>query len=177
MIKSVVIISVYALSLMFLGCSKADGENASDVSKTKTKVEYNQQYNFTVETLSGEQIALSDYQGKVVIVDLWDTWCPPCRMEIPHFIELYNEYNDQGFEMIGLAFGRDGLPAVKEFIEEYGINYINATVNQDVINRLGSPRGIPTTYVFDQTGNIHQKYVGYREKSIFENDIKTLLGL
>lgn len=162
-----------SFTLMFIGC----GGNESNAESAKAQTEYNEQYDFTAQTLDGTEISLSDYQGNVVIVNMWDTWCPPCRMEIPDFIELNNQYGDKGFVMVGLAFGREGLPAVKKFVDENGMNYINATVNQDVVNRLGNPRGIPTTFVFDQSGNIAQKYTGYREKSVFENDIKTLLNL
>lgn len=168
-------ILMVALALTLTSCSnKADAESQAIPEKSS---EYNTQYNFITQQLDGSELSLADFQGKVVIVDLWDTWCPPCRMEIPHFIELYSEYKDQGFVMVGLAFGRDGKPAVDQFILEYGINYINGIVNQDVIAKLGQPRGIPTTYVIDQNGNIYQKYVGYTDKSTFEADIKALLNL
>ncbi|MBN1479461.1 TlpA family protein disulfide reductase [candidate division KSB1 bacterium] len=139
--------------------------------------EYNDSYDFTTEKLDGSPLRLSDYKGKVVIINLWDTWCPPCRLEIPDFIELYAQYQKQGFVMVGLAFGQEGRQAVEKFVQDNGVNYVNGFVNQDVIARFGQPRGIPTTYVIDQNGNVYKKYVGYTEKSVFETDIKALLNI
>ncbi len=158
--------------MLFVACGSNTDSEAQAAAQTNT---YNDQYNFATQQLDGSDLKLADYQGKVVIVDMWDTWCPPCRKGIPEFVELYNEYKDQGFVVIGLAFGRDGKPAVDQFVADYGVNYVNGLVNQDVINKLGQPRGIPTTFVFDQNGNMYQKYTGYREKSVFETDIQTLL--
>jgi thiol-disulfide isomerase/thioredoxin len=174
-----VILALFALTACSGNNSEANAQ-AAQVQEASSNVaanEYSTTYNFTTQKLDGSALALDDYRGKVVIVDLWDTWCPPCRKEIPHFIELYSEYKDQGFVMIGLAFGQEGQKAVEEFVQEYGINYINGYVNQDVIDKFGQPRGIPTTYVIDQNGNVHNKYVGYRDKSVFEADIQALLGI
>lgn len=174
-----VVLALFTLTACSGNNSEANAQ-AAETENTTTAVstsEYSDKYNFTTQKLDGSALTLQDYKGKVVIVDLWDTWCPPCRKEIPHFIELYTEYKDQGFVMIGLAFGQEGQKAVEEFIQEYGVNYINGYVNQDVIDKFGQPRGIPTTYVIDQNGNVHNKYVGYRDKSVFEADIQALLGI
>jgi len=168
-------ILMVALALTLTSCSsKADAEAQAIPEKSS---DYNTQFNFATQNLDGSTFSLADFQGKVVIVDLWDTWCPPCRMEIPHFVDLYSEYKDQGFVMIGLALGRDGKNAVDQFIADNGINYINGFINQDVVAKLGEPRSIPTTYVFDQNGNLYKKYVGYNDKSIFEADINALLNI
>jgi len=156
---------------------KNQGEAQAAPATALSNYSYSTQYNFSTMRLDGSELNLDEFRGKVVIVDMWDTWCPPCRQEIPHFIELYSEYKDKGFVMVGLAFGREGKPAVEQFIANNGINYINGVVNQDVFNKLGQPSGIPTTYVIDQNGNIYKKYIGYRDKSIFENDIRTLLNI
>lgn len=164
---------LFSLTLVFVGCSSNADEK---VDKAAASSEYNTEFDFTTQKLDGSEIKLSDYKGKVVIVDLWDTWCPPCRMEIPHFIDLQTAYGDKGFVMVGLAFGREGQQAVEQFVKDNGVNYINGYVNQDVIAKLGQPRGIPTTYVIDQNGNIYKKYTGYTEKSVFEKDINSLLN-
>ncbi len=108
---------------------------------------------------------------------MWDTWCPPCRAEIPHFIELYKQYKSSGLEILGVAFGREGEAAVRKFGSDFGINYSSALANQDLMNGYGPVNSIPTTFVIDQNGKIYQKYIGMRPKAIFENDVKTLLGL
>lgn len=159
-------------------CSDDKSDDKVEAAEKKRgSAEYNNSYNFTAEKLDGSPLRLFDFKGKVVIINLWDTWCPPCRMEIPDFIDLYAQYQDKGFVMLGLAFGQNGRQAVEEFVQNNGVNYINGYVNQDVIARFGQPRGIPTTFVMDQNGNIYKKYVGYTEKSVFAADIRALLGI
>ena len=168
---------IFTIAATFMACSSKSDGDAQAAEKSASSTEYNAQYNFSTKLMDGSDISLTDYKGKVLIVDLWDTWCPPCRMEIPHFIELYSEYKDKDFVMLGLAFGREGPQAVEQFIKDNGINYVNGFVNEEVIAKLGRPSGIPTTYVIDQYGNIYKKYVGYKEKSVFEADIKALLNI
>jgi len=132
---------------------------------------------FELEGTDGKTIKLADYKGKVVIVDFWDTWCPPCRMEIPHFIELQNEYKARGFEMLGVVLGREGKEKVLDFIKSNKINYANGYANEAFLNAYGPIDGIPTTFVIDQQGRIYKSYTGYRDKAVFENDIKALLKL
>ena len=169
-------ITLVVAAIALAACGGNTEGQAQAAESSKSSSEYNTQFNFATQLIDGSEIKLADYKGKVVIVDLWDTWCPPCRMEIPHFIDLYSKYQDQGFVMLGLAFGREGAQAVEQFIRDYGVNYVNGYVNQDVIAKLGQPRGIPTTYVIDQNGNVYKKYTGYTEKSVFEADIQALLG-
>lgn len=130
---------------------------------------------FELENIKGGKLKLSDYKGKVVILDFWDTWCPPCRKEIPDFIELYKKYKENVI-IIGAAFAQKGKKAVKDFYKEYNMNYPVVIATQGTARDFGGIRGIPTTFVIDKEGKIFKKYVGFREKSIFENDIKELIN-
>ncbi len=131
---------------------------------------------FTLQDLNGKTVSLSDFKGKVVVLDFWATWCPPCVKEIPHFIELYEQYKDRGFAMVGISVDREGVSVVKSFARKYQINYPILMADGQVANAYGGITGIPTTFVIDSAGNIRHKYVGYREKAVFEADIKTLLA-
>ena len=130
---------------------------------------------FTLNDLDGEPFSFSSTRGKVVILDFWATWCPPCRMEIPHFMDLYKKYRRQGLEIVGVALDRGGASVVKPFAEKNGIDYPVVIGDQKVTVDYGGIRGIPTTFVIDRKGRIVQKYVGYREKEVFEEAIKGLL--
>ena len=130
---------------------------------------------FTLLNLSQKKVNLSDYQGKVIILDFWDTWCSPCVKEIPHFVELQKEL-EKKVQIIGIALGRQGLEKVKSFAKRYKINYPVLLCDEQTLRKYGPIRGIPTTFVIDREGKIYKKYIGYRPKEIFEADIKKLIG-
>lgn len=119
---------------------------------------------------------MSGLKGKVVLLDFWATWCPPCRAEIPHFKELYADYRGQGFEAVGLALDEGGADVVRPFVKENGVSYPIAMGTPKVAEAYGGIRGIPTTFLIDRQGRIAEKYVGYRDKAVFERDIRRLLA-
>ncbi len=131
---------------------------------------------FSLLNLSQKKVNLSDYQGKVIILDFWDTWCPPCIKEIPDFVELQKKWADKGVQIIGIALGKQGLVTVKSFAKKYKINYPVLLGDEVTLKKYGPIRGIPTTFVIDKEGKIYKKYIGYRAKRVFENDIKKLTG-
>ena len=192
--KSVkLIFLILALMFIFAGCKKKEPEppqQAEVIAEEKPteppvdkappspveKPGANSAPSFTLRDLNGKQVSLSDFKGKVVILDFWATWCPPCVMEIPHFIELYEQYKDQGFAMVGISLDRQGVGIVKSFVQKYRVNYPILMTDGRIDRVYGGITGIPTTFVIDAAGNIQRKYVGYRDKAVFEADIKTLLA-
>ena len=130
---------------------------------------------FRLLDIYGSERKLSDFEGKVVILDFWATWCPPCKAEIPHFIELYDKYKDKGLEIIGVALDWNADKVAARFAEENNINYTILLGNRDVTDLYGGIMSIPTTFVIDRNGGIRKKYIGYRDKEVFEEDIKELL--
>lgn len=129
------------------------------------------------------QQSLEAFRGKVVIVDFWATWCGPCRMEIPSFIQLQEKYRDQGLEIVGVSIdpiaprgNPAGAPAVAPFMKSNGINYTILMVDKaTALKGYDVSQGIPTTYVLDRSGRIVRTYIGVKPISVFENDINSLL--
>ncbi len=129
---------------------------------------------FTLVSIHGDTVRLSDFRGRVVILDFWATWCPPCRAEIPSFVELYKTYRDSGLVVLGVAL--DKPEKVRQFYEDFHMNYPVVIGNRSLAARYGGIAGIPTTFVLDKEGRIFRKYVGYRPKEVFLNDIHRLLA-
>ena len=123
---------------------------------------------FDVPTIDGRTIKLSDYRGKVVVLDFWATWCPPCRKEIPQLVRIANQNRDKGVEVIGLHIddqGRSTTEAIRQFIDQYSINYTIALAsNAMFVAYLGSEEtAIPQTLVFNREGRLVTHLIGYDE--------------
>jgi len=115
--------------------------------------------NFTLPLLNGGNAALSAYRGKVVILNFWATWCPPCRVEMPSMETLYRRFNDQGLEILAVDVGEDAL-TVQRFMRNYGYTF---PILLDRDNRVSSIYGIeaiPTTYIIDREGKIISRIIG-----------------
>jgi len=130
---------------------------------------------FTLKDINGNDFSFSQTRGKVVILDFWATWCPPCRMGIPEFQALYEEYSAQGLEIVGIALDVEGAAVVKPFVERNGVTYPVVIGNREIANKYGGIRGIPTTFIIDRKGRIVEKYVGYKAKEVFKSAIGKLL--
>lgn len=125
--------------------------------------------------LEGKEIGRDALKGKVVVIDFWATWCPPCVHEIPGYVELQKKYADQGLVIVGLSVDRGGEKVVKPFAEKKGINYPLAIVGSDLAELFGGVEAIPTTFLVDREGNIRHKKVGSMETDAYEALIKPLL--
>ena len=140
---------------------------------------------FLLSDLEGNIFDLSAFSGQVIMLTFWGTWCGPCRREIPDFIRLYDEYNDDGLEIIGVAV-QSGTPEnIKRFSDYYKINY---TILTDIeryesyrafhdygrVTGVGT-RAVPTTFLIDRDGYIVKTYRGARPGSVFYRDLKPYL--
>ena len=131
-------------------------------------------FDFELKDSTGKTVRLSDFKGKVVVLDFWATWCPPCRKEIPGFVNLHNNYQAKGVEVVGVSLDRSWSP-VKPFMQEYRIGYTILLGDQKLTEMYGGFTGIPTTFVIDRNGVIRDKHTGYMPEETFEQAVKLLL--
>jgi peroxiredoxin len=121
-------------------------------------------------------VSLSDYKGKVVLLNFWATWCGPCKIEVPWFIEYEQKLKDRGFAVVGVSMDEDGWDAVKPFMQQYGVNYRMLMGNDMVAQQYGGIDALPTTFVIDREGRIASAHVGLVSRRDYDNDIETLLS-
>lgn len=131
--------------------------------------------NFSLKTSDGKTIELKKLQGKVVIVNFWATWCPPCRREIPGMTKVYTKYKSKGLEIVGIALDNGGWDDVNPWLQKNPINYPIVLGNQELTELYGGVRSIPTTFVVDRKGNIVDKHVGALLEEDFEKVVKGAL--
>ena len=129
---------------------------------------------FTLTDSKGASIKLSDYRGRVVLLDFWGTFCKICKTEIPWFIEFQNTYKDSGLSVIGVSLDKD-WKSVKPYLEERKVNYTVVIGNWDLANRFGIVNALPGTLLIDRDGKIADLHVGMVNKEAFENEIRILL--
>ena len=127
--------------------------------------------NFTLETIDGKKVSLKDFKGKVVLINFWATWCPPCREELPFFERVYEKYRDKGFVILAVNTDPENL---KDFLKEFDTKLsFPILLGNDKILDLYPVRGLPTSFLIDREGRIVKVRLGiYRE---LEEDLKNLL--
>jgi thiol-disulfide isomerase/thioredoxin len=153
-------ILVCALVVSLFGCGSSPKDEAPVSANAIALPERVKTADF--KTLDGKSIRLQDFAGKVVVLDLWATWCGPCRQEIPHLVELQQQYNAQGLEVIGLDFGNEPANLVNSFAQQLNINYKLAWVSDDLAPTLmAGYDSIPQTYVISRDGKILHRFVGF----------------
>lgn len=130
---------------------------------------------WTLSDVKGKALTLSDFAGKVVVIDFWATWCEPCRAEIPHFVSLQDKYKKQGLVVVGISLDQGGIKPVDQFIKQFEINYPVVMGSDEVAERYGATDAIPTTFIIDRKGNIVAKHIGYTDTTTFEKEISGLL--
>ena len=161
-----------AISLVGSGCSPAPTVKAAMKADKDRKTAPD----FSLKDSNGATAKLSDYKGKVVLLDFWATWCGPCKIEIPWFMEFEQTLKDRGFAVVGVSMDEDGWDAVKPYIQARKINY-RILLGNDMVGQLyGGVDSLPTTFLIDRSGRIAATHVGLEStKEALKNEITHLL--
>jgi peroxiredoxin len=132
--------------------------------------------NFTLKDLDNKDVKLASLKGKVVLMDFWATWCGPCKVEIPWFIEFQNKYAKDGLQVVGVLT-EDTPEKARPFAQQWKMNYtiLNGNDRDDLDDAYGPMFGLPVTVVISRDGKVCSKHVGLSSKETFEKAIKALL--
>jgi len=166
-------VRLLTLAVILLGaaCSKQEAPQAVAAAASSRKAAAN----FTLTDSTGQPVRLSDYKGKVVLLDFWATWCGPCKVEEPWLKEFETTYKDRGFAVLGVSMDEDGWDAVKPYIQKQKFNFRVLLATPEIDKLYPGMEAWPTSFLIDRQGRIADTHTGLVSKSVFTRTIEALL--
>jgi thiol-disulfide isomerase/thioredoxin len=173
---SVIILVVAAIAIMLLvGKNLARRPRAAENAPDSGRMVGKNAPDFALESLDGKTVHLSDYRGKAVLLNFWATWCEPCKVEMPWFVELQKQYGPEGFSIIGVAMDDSGKDAIARFAKEMGVNYPVLLGKEAVGDQFGGIPYLPVSFYLDRNGQVVEQVAGLKARREIEDDIKDAL--
>jgi thiol-disulfide isomerase/thioredoxin len=160
------VLAVLAVALSLLSSAGAGAEEKAPLKSAP---------DFALPSLGGETVRLSSFAGKVVLLDFWATWCPPCLQALPNLAGLHRDYAKRGLVVLGIALDREGAAAVEPVAREEALPYPVLLGSRETANLFGKVEFLPTIFVIDRQGRIVEKMVGYHTFEDLEGRIKPYL--
>ena len=153
--KILLFVTVLILSFPYFACSQNSSKIQEAFKGTSIRIldKPRDPIDFRLPLLNGEMVSLSDYKGKVVLLNFWATWCPPCRVEMPSMETLYHHFKDQGFEILAVNLGEDAAH-VQQFMDNNNHTFPVLLDRDEKVGALYGIRAIPTSYIIDRSGKI-----------------------
>ncbi|MFQ5927177.1 MAG: TlpA family protein disulfide reductase [Terriglobia bacterium] len=170
LLLAVVVAGLWAAQRYWLGELKVEPGAAQDMGGLMEPVP-----EVALADASGKLIRLRDFQGKVLVINFWATWCLPCKLEIPFFNDVYNEYRAQGVEFIGISVDAGGWKDIEEFQKEVPIAYPVVLADEKTVEAFGGLSGLPVTIFVDRQGRIVYKNIGITDIDHLRANIQRLL--
>ncbi len=130
---------------------------------------------FTLTDASGQTVRLADFRGKVVLLNFWATWCPPCKTEIPWFVEFQSKYEAAGLVVLGISMDEEGWAAVRPFMEKNPVNYRMMAGNDAVAREFGGVASLPSTFLIDRSGRVVWSHSGIADRAELDGRLRAML--
>jgi cytochrome c biogenesis protein CcmG/thiol:disulfide interchange protein DsbE len=159
--------TISTLTVLLFAAAACAGAGSSQTNVTAP--------DFSLRDLQGRTHTLSDYEGKVLVLNFWATWCPPCRAEIPDFVEAYDELNGQGLEIVGVTVEDISAEDLEDFAGGMKMNYTVTFGNNEIVRAYRPGQYIPATIIIDKKGVIRHRHVGAMEKAALLKVVSPLL--
>jgi thiol-disulfide isomerase/thioredoxin len=180
--------SVFCLSVLLVGagCNPAEkeppipkvggtGAHAASAGTLATMPKLGPAPAWKLKDLDGREVSSESLKGKVVVIDFWATWCGPCRVEIPGYVEMQKKYGQEGFAIVGISLDQAGPAVVKAFADKFAINYLLVMGDDAVTQIFGGVEAIPTTFLIDRTGQIRDRKLGAEHSETYEQKVLAVL--
>lgn len=161
-----------AVGLLLAGCGEMHDHEAEAAATDAARV--GPAPDFTLKDLQGNEVSLSDYKGQVVLLNFWATWCGPCKIEMPWFVEFQRQYKDKGFTVLAVSLD-DDIDPVAPFVEKYGLNFPVVWGDNETADKFGGVAALPTTLIINREGEIIGSHTGLVSKSIYVEQIESVL--
>ncbi|HET7890389.1 MAG TPA: TlpA disulfide reductase family protein [Candidatus Sulfotelmatobacter sp.] len=168
---ALVVVALVAAAMLYFGFHMARRSGPSPAARAKS----GPAPDFTLESLDGKSMRLSDLRGKAVLLNFWATWCGPCKIEMPWFVDLQNQYGAQGLQIVGVAMDDSSKEDIAKFAKEMGVNYPVLLGKEAVGDAYGGVPALPETFFIGRDGKIVDKIIGLRGKAEIEDSIKKAL--
>lgn len=165
--RSIVVVLAATSFAVLVGCN-------SSRASLKPEAQRKQAPTFEAKDSNGKAVTLADYKDRVVLLNFWATWCEPCKMEIPWFMEFETQYRDRGFAVLGVSLDETGWKSVAPFVAHNHINY-KITMGTEELGTLYGVQALPTTYMIDRSGRLAAAHRGLMSKATYEDEILGLL--
>ncbi len=175
-LAAIIVVAVVVALMLFAGVRSSHRPRPSGPALTPSEARGKEAPDFALKDLQGKQVRLSDFRGKAVLLDFWETTCGPCKVEIPWLVELQNQYRAQGLEIVGVALDDSGPANIQKFAKEMGMNY-TILQGRDAVGDAYGVIGWPTTYFIDRSGKIVDADEGLVSRAEIENNIKKALSI
>ena len=167
-------IAAIVAAMLFAGIRAARNNHAN--GPAKGQLIGNLAPDFELPALDGKNLKLSDLRGKAVLLNFWATYCGPCKIEMPWFVELQKEYGPQGFQIVGVAMDDASLEDIAKFAKEMGVNYPILLGKESVGQSYGGVSVLPTTFFLDRDGKVMAREFGLQSRSVFVDHIKKAMS-
>lgn len=169
-------LAVFAiLSLIIAGCSSSDSSSTAKTDSNTATVSSTNAPQFSAKNIDGEWHHSSEWLGKQpVVINIWGTWCPPCRKEIPDLAKLYKEYMPKGVELISLAV-KDTPDRVRKYAEQHNMNWVLLMSEDQILIDYKATRGVPTTIFIDRDGNEVARFIGMKDYDTLKKGFEAIL--
>ncbi len=176
----ILLIVIFTVTLMLVvGRRAAQNRGVSGPALTGRNPEGSMAPDFALKSTDGRTVRLSDYRGKAVLLNFWATWCPPCKIEMPWFVDLQKQYGAEGLQVIGVAMDDDAdkeSAKIGQFAQSMNLNYVVLLGNEKVGDAYGGVEGLPTTFYIGRDGKIVAAVSGLVSHSEIEDNIKKALA-
>jgi thiol-disulfide isomerase/thioredoxin len=174
---SVIILVVAAIAIMLLvGKNLARRPRTAGNSLDSGHMVGKTAPDFALESLDGKLVRLSDYRGKAVLLNFWATWCAPCKIEMPWFIELQKQYGPEGFTILGVAMDDSGKDTIAKFAKDMGVNYPVLLGKESVGDDFGGIPYLPVSFYLDRNGQVVDQVAGLKGRAEIESYVKEALS-